>query len=48
MATRKRLETATAEPALERAVQSKTEKRRKRGSNKRILHPVRPEDVPRD
>ena len=44
----KRKETATAVPDLERAVQPKAEKRIKRGTNKRLLHIVRPKDITRD
>lgn len=44
----KRKETATAMPELERAVQPKAEKRKQRGTNKRLLHTVRTKDITRD
>lgn len=40
-----RKQTATATPDLERAVAPKAEKRKKRGTNQRILHTVRPERI---
>jgi hypothetical protein len=43
-----RKQTATATPELERAIAPKAEKRKKRGTNKRLLHIVRPEDISGD
>lgn len=44
----KRKETATAVPELEQAMQQNAEKRKKRGTSKRVLHTVRPENITRN